>query len=190
MFSLVAQDPNCNNTKLHIPRVCMSQLDQVNLFRGWPSTDLLPTERLKKAAVDALSNPLVSAEGYGYGPDEGYLPLRKNIAWWLSDFYAPVQPVDFNRICITGGASQNLACILQVFTDPIQTKHVWLADPTYHLVFQTFEDAGFYQRLGGIPEDEEGLDVNALAVALEAFEKKFSESKKDNGHVRLTFTWC
>ncbi|BCR86009.1 aminotransferase-like domain-containing protein [Aspergillus chevalieri] len=163
----------------------MSQLDQVNLFRGWPSTDLLPTERLKKAAVDALSNPLVSAEGYGYGPDEGYLPLRKNIAWWLSDFYAPVQPVDFNRICITGGASQNLACILQVFTDPIQTKHVWLADPTYHLVFQTFEDAGFYQRLGGIPEDEEGLDVNALAVALEAFEKKFSESKKDNGHENI-----
>jgi len=167
----------------------MSQFDQVNLFRGWPSIDLLPTERLKKAAVDALSNPVVSAEGYGYGPDEGYLPLRKNIAWWLSDFYGPMRPVDFDRICITGGASQNLACILQVFTDPIQTKCIWLANPTYHLVFQTFEDAGFYQRLCGIPEDEEGLDVNALAVALEEFEKKLSQRNENNG-VRPTFLRC
>lgn len=168
----------------------MSRSDQVNLFRGWPSADLLPTERLKKAAVDALSNPVVSAEGYGYGPDEGYLPLRENIARWLTDFYAPVQPIDSNRICITGGASQNLACILQVFTDPIQTKHVWLANPTYHLVFQIFEDAGFYQRLGEIPEDEEGLDVNALALALEAFEKKLPADNEDTGHVRLTSRWC
>lgn len=84
----------------------MAQLDEVNFFRGWPSPDLLPTEHLK-AAVDALSNPAISAEGFGYGLDEGYQPLRGHIARWLIDAYVPAQLIQSSRICITGGASQN-----------------------------------------------------------------------------------
>jgi DNA-binding transcriptional MocR family regulator len=46
---------------------------------------------------------------------------------------------------------------------------IWLVEPTYHLVFRSFEDAGFHGRMRGIPEDESGMDVFALQRALEEF---------------------
>lgn len=150
----------------------MSPLDPIDLFQGRPAPDLIPTEHLKNAAVKTLSDKAVSGPGLGYGPDEGYFPLRQNITSWLSSFYEPPQPINSDRICITGGASQNLASILLVFTDPLQTRMVWLVEPTYHLVFRSFEDAGFHDRMTGIPEDEEGMDANALEKALELFEKE------------------
>jgi DNA-binding transcriptional MocR family regulator len=144
---------------------------KIDLFQGWPTSSMLPVKRLKQAANAALSNKAIFETGLEYGPDEGHYPLRKNIAHWLSNFYIPAQPVTADRICITGGASQNLACVLQVFTDPAQTRMVWLVEPTYHLGFRIFEDAGFAGRLRGIPEDGDGMDVAALELALEAFER-------------------
>lgn len=149
----------------------MAPTTQIDLFTGWPATAMLPVERLKQAANNALSNKTIFTEGFAYGPDEGYFPLRKNIAEWLSRSYIPAQPICAERICITGGASQNLACVLQVFTDPAQTQIVWLVEPTYYLVFRVFEDAGFSGRMRGIPEDEEGMDVAALEIALDAFDR-------------------
>ncbi|KAJ5460375.1 uncharacterized protein N7458_001927 [Penicillium daleae] len=147
----------------------MAFLRPIDLFKGWPSPELIPVDALKEATVRALSNKVVSDAGFGYGPDEGYAPLRENIAQWLTQFYGPRETITSSRICITGGASQNLASILQVFTDPLQTKMIWLVEPTYHLVFRSFEDAGFYGRMRGIPEDESGMDVFALQRALEEF---------------------
>lgn len=141
---------------------------------------MLPVERLKQAANNALSNTSIFTEGFAYGPDEGYFPLRKNIAEWLSQSYAPAQPIGAERICITGGASQNLACVLQVFTDPAQTEIIWLVEPTYHLVFRVFEDAGFSGRMRGIPEDGEGMDVAALELALDAFERSGDSGCQDD----------
>jgi DNA-binding transcriptional MocR family regulator len=147
----------------------MAFLRPIDLFKGWPSPELIPVDALKEATVRALSNKVVSDAGFGYGPDEGYAPLRENIAQWLTQFYGPRETITSSRICITGGASQNLASILQVFTDPLQTKMIWLVEPTYHLVFRSFEDAGFHGRMRGIPEDESGMDVFALQRALEEF---------------------
>lgn len=140
---------------------------------------MLPVERLKQAANDALSKKAISETGLEYGPNKGHFPLRKNIADWLSNFYKPIQSISVERVCITGGASQNLACVLQVFTDPAQTQMIWLVEPTYHLGFRIFEDAGFTGRLRGIPEDEDGMDVAALDVALEAFENDSSASQQN-----------
>lgn len=154
-------------------------MTQIDFFQGWPATAMLPVERLKQAANNALSNKAIFTEGFAYGPDEGYSPLRKNIAEWLSRSYAPAQPISAERICITGGASQNLACVLQVFTDPAQTEIVWLVEPTYHLVFRVFEDAGFTGRMRGIPEDEEGMDVAALELALDAFQRSEDLGSQD-----------
>lgn len=63
------------------------------------------------------------------------------------------------RICITGGASQNLACVLQVYSDPVRTK-VWMVAPCYFLACRIFEDAGL--RLGAVPEKGEGIDLKWL----------------------------
>ncbi|RLL98076.1 hypothetical protein CFD26_105636 [Aspergillus turcosus] len=130
----------------------MSCTPCINLFKGSPATALLPTERLSDAAVSALSKPEVAVTGLDYGPDEGHFPLRTHIAEWLTGYYKPSQTIEADRICVTGGASQNLTNVLQVFTDPSQTR--------------IFEDAGFYRRLRAVPEDEEGMDMQFLEHAL------------------------
>lgn len=157
----------------------MSCTPCINLFKGSPATALLPTQRLSDAAVSALSKPEVAVTGLDYGPDEGHFPLRTHIAEWLTGYYEPFQPIQADRICVTGGASQNLTNILQVFTDPSQTRYIWMPRATYHLVFRIFEDAGFYRRLRAVPEDEEGMDMQFLEHALAndwAAEEKASPS--------------
>ncbi|KAJ5168438.1 uncharacterized protein N7482_004032 [Penicillium canariense] len=161
----------------------MANLRPIDLFRGWPAPDLIPVQSFQEAAARALSDKITSGAGFGYGPDEGYFPLRQNIAQWLTGFYGPREAITASRICITGGASQNLASILQVFTDPLQTQLIWLVEPAYHLVFRSFEDSGFDGRMRAVPEDEEGMDVHALEAALERHHAVGSNENSSNGYV-------
>ncbi|KAI9745591.1 MAG: hypothetical protein M1818_001125 [Claussenomyces sp. TS43310] len=137
----------------------------INLLRGWPSTTLLPATQLASAAQIALSDPTISTPGLLYGPDEGYGPLRSALSTWTSSLYSV--PDDPSRICVTGGASQNLACALQVFTDPFVTQAIWMAAPCYFLACRIFEDAGFAGRLRAVREDDQGLDVESLEREIE-----------------------
>lgn len=140
----------------------------IDLFRGWPNTNLLPVRQIKAASDAALSDPSIFTPGLLYGPDEGYQPLRENTARWLSSFYGEFSsPIHPDRLSITGGASQNLACVLQAFSDPLYTRHVWMVSPTYYQACRIFEDAGFYGRLRSVPEDQEGIDIAYLKRALE-----------------------
>ena len=134
----------------------------INLLRGWPNPALLPVAQIKAAAASALSDPDISTPGLLYGPDAGYEPLRQELSRWLTSFYQPSQPITPERICITGGASQNLACILQAFSDPVYTRHVWMVSPTYFMACPIFEDSGFHARLRSVPEDNEGIDIDYL----------------------------
>ncbi len=141
--------------------------DPIDLFRGWPNAALLPVRQIKAASEAALSDPSVFTPGLLYGPDDGFKPLRESVAIWLSNFYQGyVSPIGFERIIVTGGASQNLACILQAFTDPLYTRHIWMVSPTYYLACRIFEDAGFYRRLKSVSEDLEGIDIEFLEKAL------------------------
>ncbi|EEH34310.1 aminotransferase [Paracoccidioides lutzii Pb01] len=150
---------------------------QINLFRGWPNPSLHPLPALTTATSTILSNPLLSAPALSYGPNEGDASLRAEIARWLSEFYTPPSPVTASRICITGGASQNLACLLQVFSDPLYTRNVWLVVPTYYLACRIFDDAGFSGKLKGVSEDAEGVDVEELERGLESSEGRAGAEK-------------
>lgn len=143
---------------------------QINLLRGWPSPSLHPTPALLSAAQYSLTHPLISIPALQYGPDEGYEPLRLAVSSWLASFYSV--PDDPARICITGGASQNLAAALQVFSDPNITKRVWMVTPCYYLACRIFEDAGFAGKLRAVREDDEGIDVEALERELRLLEKE------------------
>ncbi|KAL6720369.1 Valine--pyruvate aminotransferase [Lecanora helva] len=142
----------------------------INLLKGWPNPALLPAAQIKTLSSTALSDTEIFVPGLLYGPDPGYEPLRANIAKWLTQFYQPPEPIPAERICITGGASQNLACILQVFSDPLYTRNVWMVSPTYHMACRMFEDSGFHGRLCSVPEDDEGLDVAYLRKAIKQSE--------------------
>lgn len=154
--------------------------DRIDLFAGWPAPSLLPVSLLKDAAVTALSDPSIFFPGFGYGPDEGYEPLRKNVANWMTEFYLPAEPVSLKHICITGGASQNIACILQVYTDPAVTRCVWMVEPAYYLARRIFEDAGFGDgRIrgirGGDDAEQGGIDLTYLENALEDVERQWHQ---------------
>jgi DNA-binding transcriptional MocR family regulator len=158
----------------------------INLLRGWPHPDLLPAARLKPATTSALSDSTISTQGLEYGPDDGYPPLRDQLTQLLTNFYKPKQAIEANRICITGGASQSLACLLQVFTDPLYTRNVWMIAPTYFLACRIFEDSGFEGRLRAVPEDEEGIDIDFLAAQIKKSEEK---AKAEGNTVPVYPTW-
>ncbi|EAU39293.1 conserved hypothetical protein [Aspergillus terreus NIH2624] len=142
----------------------------VDLFRGWPNPALLPTAALADAFATTLTTP---DQCLLYGPDQGHEPLRQHIAQWLTSFYQPCRPVTSDRICITGGASQNLACVFQVFTDPAYTQYVWLVAPTYHLASRIINDAGFAGRMKAVPQTaSSGVDVDFLRSALISAERE------------------
>lgn len=154
----------------------------IDLLKGWPNPALLPSAQIKKAASQSLSDAKVFTPGLLYGPDDGYKPLREQVATWLTQFYRNLDPISAERICITGGASQNLACILQVFSDPLYTRNVWMVSPTYFLACRIFEDNGFHGRLRSVPEDEEGLDITYLREELQKSEEK-EEAQRDDKSV-------
>src|SRR5256885_7483947 len=148
---------------------------QIDLWKGWPSPELLPPSHLRKASGAALSDPEIWEPGLSYGADDGYFPLRQELAKWLTSFYEAPQAIETERICITGGASQNLACLLQTFTDAIYTRNIWMVAPTYYLACRIFDDAGFAGKIRGVPEDEHGVDVGYLSQQVEKSEAKARE---------------
>ncbi|TVY25751.1 Uncharacterized protein LHYA1_G005310 [Lachnellula hyalina] len=137
----------------------------LDLSRGWPAPSLLPAAALLRASQTVLTDPNLFVPALQYGDDAGYELLRIAIAEWLQEFFStPWTTV--GRICISGGASMALACILQVFTDPVYTQNVFLVTPTYFLAFKVFEDNGFTGKLKGVPEDAEGIDIEYLEQCL------------------------
>lgn len=157
-------------------RTISSARREIDLFKGWPSETLLPPLMLKEAAIHTLSqtDPKTVIEILEYGDDEGYRPLRQAIGAWLTEFYHPPATIEYERICITGGASQNLANCLSVFTDPIYTHHVWMVAPTYYLACRILADGGFDGRFRAVPEDEQGIDLRILEEGLKNSQQRES----------------
>ncbi|KAK8033772.1 hypothetical protein PG991_003170 [Apiospora marii] len=160
----------------------------INLLRGWPSTGLLPTAALNAASQRLLGNPALAAPALLYGPDPGFEPLRGALATWLADFYGTSPDVE--RIAVSGGASQSLACILQSFTDPAYTRAVWMVAPCYFLACPIFADAGLggKGRLRAVPEDEEGIDLGFLEAGLrKSAEEDAAAAARDGGEGDKSF---
>lgn len=149
----------------------------------WPNVSLLPTQLIDRATHIVLKNPSIAYPAMGYGPDAGDPKLRKNVASWLTQFHEPTNPVTVERICITGGASQNLACLLQTFTDALYTRNVWIVVPAYMLAFRIFEDAGFHRKLRAVPEDDEGINIDFLRREIGKSEDK---ARSDGNNVPVS----
>ncbi|KAF2874131.1 pyridoxal phosphate-dependent transferase [Massariosphaeria phaeospora] len=125
-----------------------------------------------------------------YGPDPGDDRLRKHVASWLTGFYQPSDPIKEARITITGGASQNLACLLQVFTDPVYTRNVWIVAPAYMLAFRIFDDSGFQTKLRAVPEDHGGIDIDFLKREIRKSEDKAISEENNEPKFKGTRPWA
>ncbi|PFH59112.1 hypothetical protein XA68_12778 [Ophiocordyceps unilateralis] len=155
----------------------------INLLRGWPSPTVLPASLLSGACQRVLADATASTSVLQYGPDRGHQPLREGLASWLAQQYGVGR--DAERICITGGASQSLACILQSFTDPSYTRAVWIVEPCYHLGCGIFEDAGFGGRLRAAPGDEEGVDVDGLERMMKEVDELADETPEQQTMLKV-----
>ena len=155
----------------------------INLQLGWPSPRLFAADGLLEGAQSVLTSKSEAAAALVYGPHVGHAPLRESIATWLSSIYHPrAGPVTCDRICVTNGASGNLANVLQKFTDPLYTRKIFMVEPTYFLACPIFEDSGFQGKLSGIPENnEDGLDLDFLRRGLEAAESAALERAQSSG---------
>ncbi|KAH8651031.1 pyridoxal phosphate-dependent transferase [Xylariales sp. PMI_506] len=160
----------------------------INLFRGWPCPWLLPAAAISQATASVLlSGPEISTPVLQYGPDQGYDDLRVELARWLRDFYSRPDAdardgtTYFDRLTITGGASQSTACILQSYTDPGYTRAVWVIAPCYFLACPIFADNGFTDRMRAVPEDVEGVNLEYLERAIEEMEQQEDEATAKGG---------
>ena len=162
---------------------------------GWPSTQLLPPGLLNTAAARTLGLEALIPLALSYPPDEGDATLRRQLSAFLARFYrppprdgspGPAEPpagsdagggaIDPARLAVTGGASQSLAVLLGVATDPGYTRGVWAVEPTYFLACRIFDDAGL--RVAGVPDGEGGVDVAALRERLVEAERERGEELK------------
>lgn len=163
--------------------------EPIDLLSGWPNPSLLPPHQLSTAAQTILADSELSKSSLKYAPDAGYQPLREVLATWLNSFYKPNTATTVDRICITGGASQNLACILQTFTDPIYTRNIWMVAPTYFLACRIFDDSGFAGRMKGIPEDEDGIDIDFLADQIAKSERHALDQGNTEPKLKSRYAW-
>ncbi|KAI2609130.1 PLP-dependent transferase [Hypoxylon fragiforme] len=153
-------------------------MEPIDLLIGRPSPRLQAAEKLAAASQIILSQPEKSDCALTYGPDHGEDEIREHVATWLSQKYRPSSgPVTRERTIITNGASGGLAAILQKFTDPLYTRRIFLVDPTYFLAAPSFFDAGFGQKMQGIPEDNEGISIEFLQLRLDEEESKHASTE-------------
>jgi len=168
----------------------MPEKQRINLKTGWPSPQLLPPSELLSAAQNVLTDASVYSPALLYGVDEGYMPVREELAKWLTSFYenavgkyaksmnsseAPPMP-DSSRIVISGGASQSLGCILSELTDPVYTRYAWIMAPGYFMSFKIFEDAPLKMR--AVPEGE---DIDWLRKEMKIVEEKRRDQAEKTG---------
>lgn len=166
----------------------------ISLLTGWPSTSLFPRRQLLQGATGIIESEQKAGDALVYGPFQGYEPLRERIAAWLSGIYREGEghrqdkekqevkqdPISADRICISNGASANLQSVLIKFTGPAYTRAIWMVEPCYFLACPIFTDAGFAGELRGVPEDDEGLDIDFLRDALAKLDAEAPSSADDD----------
>lgn len=126
---------------------------------GQPGFDLLPLELMRQSTEARFSEGDTELLNYGYEQGDGR--FRQALADFLSAEYA--SPVEPEQLMVTAGASQALALICTLFTQPGDT--VFVEEPSYFLALRILRE-DFRLNAVPIPSDENGLRLDALEEAL------------------------
>jgi 2-aminoadipate transaminase len=128
-------------------------VETISFARGIPAPELLPVEELAECA-----QAVIARDGrtiLNYGPARGYAPLRE----WIAERHG-VEP---DRVVVTNGSLQGLDFLARRL---VPKGRVLVETPTYDRPLKLLAEMGADVR--GIPLDDEGLDVDALAAELRA----------------------
>ncbi|MEK4997762.1 MocR-like pyridoxine biosynthesis transcription factor PdxR [Paenibacillus sp. FSL H7-0918] len=134
-----------------------------NFRHGVPAWDAFPMDQWQKALMNACRR--ASPDTLGYGPVEGSLGLRQEIARLLrSTRSMPVVP---EQIVITSGATQALDILSRIFVS--KGDHVIVEDPSHNVVREIFSFAGAV--VTPIRVDLEGISVDELQVSCDTIKE-------------------
>src|SRR5947208_2951727 len=128
--------------------------DSISFARGAPSIDIVAVDDLKASAQRAFEND--PAGTFSYGTSIGYPPLR---AWIAEKHELPPE-----QVIVTNGSMQADAFLFELLVEPDDL--VVVEAPTYDRTLLSLRGRG--AEILAIPLQEDGIDVAALASALEA----------------------
>src|SRR4051795_2062172 len=128
--------------------------DQISFARGAPSIDIVAVDDLKAAAQRAFEND--PGGTCAYGTSIGYPPLR---AWIAEKHDLPPE-----QVIVTNGSMQADAFLFELLVD--DGDLVVVEAPSYDRTLTSLRNRG--ADILAIPLEEDGIDVSALASALEA----------------------
>src|SRR4051812_17337512 len=132
----------------------MSSAPPISFARGAPSLDIIAVDDLRAAADRAFQNDPQGT--FSYGTSGGYVPLRD----WIAGYH----DVEREQVVCTNGSMQADAFLFDLLVSPGDT--VVVEAPTYDRTLLALQGLG--ADIIAIPLEEDGIDVEALARALEA----------------------
>ncbi|GAB6990770.1 MocR-like pyridoxine biosynthesis transcription factor PdxR [Paenibacillus pini] len=126
---------------------------------GLPAWDVIPMDQWQKSLVRVCRR--ATPELLGYGPPEGSLALRKEIARILrSSRSITVVP---EQIVITTGATQALDILARLMVKP--GDQVVVEDPAHGILRDILQFAG--AEIISVPVDQQGIRVNQIDAAVQ-----------------------
>jgi len=127
-------------------------VETISLARGVPSPECIPVDELADCARAAIERDGTTV--LSYGPVGGYQPLRE----WIAERHG-VEP---SRVLVTNGSLQGIAFLADRFAG----GRVLVEQPTYDRPLKLLAARGM--DVAAVPMDDDGLDLDALAAALDA----------------------
>src|SRR3954463_4098950 len=131
----------------------MSSAPHNSFARGAPSLDIIAVDDLRAAADRAFQNDPQGT--FSYGTSGGYVPLRD----WIAEYHG----IEREQVVATNGSMQADAFLFELLVQPGDT--VVVEAPTYDRTLLSLRGLG--ADILAIPLEPDGLDVEALATALE-----------------------
>ena len=132
----------------------------IELRWGDPDPRLIPVESIAEAARRVFAD--VGAAALNYGANEGPSALRAALAERIA--LRERRPLSLDQIAATNGNMPALHQLTALLVRPGDV--VFVEDPGFSIALRLFGDMGL--ELVGVPFDEGGLDVEALAEAIVA----------------------
>jgi 2-aminoadipate transaminase len=128
-------------------------MNEISFARGVPAPECLPVEELADCARAAIERDGRTVLSYGGGA--GYAPLRE----WIAERHR----VDAASVVLTNGSLQGLVFLAAHFA---RRGRILVEAPTYDRPLKILRELG--AEVAAVPQDDEGLDVDALERELAA----------------------
>jgi DNA-binding transcriptional MocR family regulator len=126
-------------------------MSEISFARGIPAPECLPVDELADCARAAVERDGRTVLSYGAGA--GYAPLRE----WIGERHG----VDAARVVLTNGSLQGFVFLAAHFA---RRGRILVEAPTYDRPLKILAELG--AEVAAIPQDEEGLDLDALEAEL------------------------